>query len=93
MPNETENEKLSGAEEYIAEEIEFAQPIGPHEEQAIRDAIAKTRGVRPDSLGLDECKVTIYYDPTRITRDEVTKLVSQAGAKPDHIHTERSPLL
>jgi hypothetical protein len=88
-----ENQDLSGAEEYIAEEIEFAQPIGPHEEQAIRDAIGKTEGLRADSLGLDECKVIVYYDPTRVTRDEVTKLISQAGAKPDHIHTERSPLL
>jgi hypothetical protein len=90
---QNENEKLSGAEEYIAEEIEFAQPIGPREEQAIRDAVAKADGLRADSLGLDECKVTVYYDPTRITRDEVTKLISQAGAKPGHIHTERSPLL
>jgi hypothetical protein len=93
MPNKNENEKLSGAEEYIAEEIEFAQPIGPHEEQAIRDAVGKTEGLRADSLGLDECKVTVYYDPTRITRDEVTKLISQAGAKPNDVHTERAPLL
>ena len=87
------NQDLSGAEEYIAEEIEFAQPIGPHEEKAIRDAVANTEGLRADSLGLDECKVTVYYDPTRIARDEVTKIISQAGAKPDQIHTERSPLI
>jgi hypothetical protein len=88
-----ESEKLSGAEEYITEEIEFAQPIGPQEEQAIRDAVGKTEGLRADSLGLDECKVTVYYDPTRIARDEVTKIISQAGAKPANVHTERAPLL
>ncbi len=91
MPNKKEN--LSGAEEYIVEEIEFAQPIGPREEQAIRDAVGKTDGVRADSLGLDECKVAVYYDPTRINRDEVTKIISQASAKPRDVHTERSPLL
>jgi hypothetical protein len=88
-----EKEKLSGAEEYIAEEIEFAEPIGPHEEKAIRDAVANAEGVRADSLGLDECKVTIYYDSARITRDQVTSLISQAGAKARNVHTERSPLL
>ena len=88
----SKKDNLSGAEEYIAEEIEFAQPIGPREEQAIRDAVGKTEGLRADSLGLDECKVTVYYDPTRITRDEVTKIISQAGATPGEIHTERSPL-
>jgi hypothetical protein len=93
MKDKNESQNLSGAEEFIAVEIEFAQPIGPKEEKAIRDAIAKTKGLRPDSLGLDECKVTVYYDPTRITRDEVVKLVAQAGAKPDDVHTERAPLL
>ncbi len=88
-----EDENLSGAEEYIAAEIEVAQPIGPLEEKAIRNSVAKAEGVRGDSLAIDECKVSVYYDPTRITKEEVVKLISQAGAKPNEVHTERSPLL
>jgi hypothetical protein len=88
-----EKANLSGAEEYIAAEIEMGKAIGPHEEKAIRDLLAKSDGVRSDTLAIDECKVTVYYDPARITKDEVVKLISQAGAQPSGVEAERAPLL
>lgn len=88
-----EEPNLSGAEEYIAAEIEVTEEIGPMVEKAIRDAVLKSKGIRTDSLGIEGRKVTVYYDPTRITKDELTNLISQAGAKPADVQTERSPLL
>lgn len=88
-----EEGNLSGAEEYIAAEVEVTEEIGPIAEKAIRDAVMKTNGIRADSLGIEGRKVTAYYDPTRITKDELTNLISRAGAKPAEVQTERSPLL
>jgi hypothetical protein len=87
------SEKNSGAEEYVSAEIKVASPIGPNEEKGIRDALAKIEGLEIDSLHIDECKVTVCYDPTRITSDELAKLISQAGASPGEIKTDRAPLL
>jgi hypothetical protein len=86
-------EKRSGAEEYVAAEIAMAQPIGAAEEKAIRDTLAKAEGVRIDSLGIDECRVTIHYDPTRITKDALMKLIRQAGVKLSDTKTERAPII
>jgi hypothetical protein len=91
MPEDSE--RLSGAEEYIAAEIELAAEIGPAEEKAIRSAIEKTKGLRFDSLGIENKRVSIYYDPTRITKEELTGLITRTGAKPGQVQTERSPLL
>jgi hypothetical protein len=87
-----EDANFSGAEEYISAEIEAAKEICPTEEKAIREAVTNSKAIRGDSLGIEGRKVTLYYDPTRMTKDELTKLIVQAGAKPSDVQTERAPL-
>ncbi len=41
-----DSEKLSGAEEYIAAEIELAESLDPEQEKSLRDALARARSAR-----------------------------------------------
>ncbi len=41
-----DSEKLSGAEEYVAAEIELAEPLDPEQEKNLRDALGKARSAR-----------------------------------------------
>lgn len=87
------SEKSSGAEEYVSADIKVADPIGPKEEQGIRDALGKIEGLAIDSLHIAENQVTVCYDPTRVTSEELAKLISQAGVRTGEIDTDRAPLL
>jgi len=66
---------------------------GPEAEKAVREALDEVENGTVDSLNVDERKISVCYDPTRISREQLTKLVSQAGAKPKEIQTDRAPLL
>ncbi len=87
------SEKNSGAEEYVSAEIKVADAIGPKEEQGIRDALGKIERLAIDSLHIAENQITVCYDPTRITSEELVKLISQAGVRTEEIDTDRAPLL
>ena len=90
---ENSSDRTSGAEEFVSVEIELAERLGPEAEKAVRDTLDKVENGTIDSLDVDERKISVCYDPTRISREQLTKLVSQAGAKPKEIQTDRAPLL
>jgi hypothetical protein len=90
---ENSSDQTSGAEEFVSVEIELAERLGPEAEKAVREALDKVENGTIDSLNVDERKISVCYDPTRISREQLTKLVSQAGAKPKEIQTDRAPLL
>ncbi len=85
--------KLSGAEEYIALEIELAKPLDPEQEKGLRDALRTI-----DPHGLDSCdigpeQISLCYDPTRTTKKALLQIIRQAGGKLAHVESEGSPLL
>ena len=90
---ENSSDQTSGAEEFVSLEIELAEQLAPGAEQAVREALDKVENGAIDSLNVDEKKISVCYDPTRISREQLTKLISQAGAKPKEIQTNRAPLL
>ena len=90
---ENSSYQTSGAEEFVSVEMELAERLGPEAEKAVREALDKVESGTIDSLNVDERKISVCYDPTRISREQLTKLVSQAGAKPKEIQTDRAPLL
>ncbi len=90
---ENSSYQTSGAEEFVSVEMELADRLGPEAEKAVREALDKVESGTIDSLNVDERKISVCYDPTRISREQLTKLVSQAGAKPKEIQTDRAPLL
>jgi hypothetical protein len=90
---ENSSDQTSGAEEFVSVEMELAERLGPEAEKAVREALDKVENGTIDSLNVDERKISVCYDPTRISREQLTKLVSQAGAKPKEIQTDRAPLL
>ena len=79
---ENSSDQTSGAEEFVSVEIELAEQLAPGAEKAVREALDKVENGAIDSLNLDERKISVCYDPTRISREQLTKLISQAGAKP-----------
>ena len=93
MPNEFDSKNLSGAEEYIAAEIQLAEPLNPDQEKALRDALEKMDPRTFDSLDIGKKKISVCYDPTRITQDELLKVISQFGVKFSQVESEGSPLL
>jgi len=85
-----EREKLSGAEEYIAVEIELAEPLDPEQEKNLRDALGK---IDFQAFDIDPKQVFFCYDPTRTTKKELLAEVAHAGGKLAHIESQISPLL
>ncbi len=85
--------KLSGAEEYVAAEIELTDPLGPVEEKNLRDALAQADPQALDSCDIGPKKISLCYDPTRTTQAELLELIKQAGGNLAHVESEGSPLL
>ncbi len=85
--------KLSGAEEFIAAEIELAEALDPEQEKNLRDALAKIDPHALDSCDIGAKKISLCYDPTRTSKEDLLQLIQQAGGKPDHVESEGSPLL
>jgi hypothetical protein len=88
-----EREKPSGAEEYIAVEIELAEPLDPEQEKNLRAALGKIDSQAFDSCGIDPKQISFCYDPTRTTKKELLAAVARAGGKLAHIESQGSPLL
>lgn len=88
-----DEKKLSGAEEFVDVEIELAQPLGPEEEKALREALAKMDARTFASLDIATEKISASYDPTRVRKDELLQCVTESGGKLAHVEAEGSPLL
>jgi hypothetical protein len=82
-----------GAEEYIAAEIELASSLDPEQEKRLRDALAELDPYAFDSCDIGPKKISLCYDPTRTSKEELLQLVKRVGGKPEHVATESSPLL
>jgi hypothetical protein len=88
-----DSEKLSGAEEYVAAEIELAESLDPEQEKSLRDALAELDQRAFDSCDIGLKKISLCYDPTRTSKKELLQLIKQAGGTPEHVESEGSPLL
>ncbi len=91
MPNDSKN--LSGAEEYVAVEIELDTPLDPDGEKNLRDELGKIDPQALDSCTITPKKVSLCYDPTRTSRNQIVQLIQQIGGKPRDIEIAGSPLL
>ena len=88
-----DSDKPSGAEEYIAAEIELTDPLDPEQEKNLRDALEKIDPKAFDSCDIGPKKISICYDPTRTSKDDLLRIVKQAGGNLEHVESEGSPLL
>ncbi|HEY1770025.1 MAG TPA: hypothetical protein VGG02_07195 [Chthoniobacterales bacterium] len=92
-PNESDSEKRSGAEEFVAAEIELAEPLTPEQEKILRDALGQMPPQTFDSCDIGTEKISVSYDPTRVTKNELLKKIVEAGAKVKRVESEASPFL
>lgn len=90
---EHDDAKLSGAEEYIAAEIELAEPLDPEQEKNLRDALEQIDREAFDSCDIAPTKISLCYDPTRTKKEDLLGLIKRAGGNLKHIESEGSPLL
>ena len=88
-----DSDKLSGAEEYIAAEIELSEPLNPEQEKNLRDALEKLDAHALDSSDIGPQKISLSYDPTLTTKESLLAAIKQAGGKLKHVESESSPLL
>lgn len=88
-----EDKEVSGAEEYVAAEIELAEPLGPEQEKKLRDSLEKLDAHALDSMDIGPKKISLCYDPARTTEETLLDLIKQAGGKIEHVESESSPLL
>ncbi len=88
-----DSEKLSGAEEYIAFEIDLSGALDPDQEKSLRDALARVDPHAFDSCDVGAKKISLCYDPTRTSKKVLLQLIQQSGGKLQHIETEGSPFL
>jgi hypothetical protein len=88
-----ELKNLSGAEEYVAAEIELAEKLDPHREKSLRDALHELVPHILSSYDIGEGKISLCYDPTQTSQEKLFQLIKQAGGTPEHIESEGSPLL
>ncbi|CAN5499677.1 hypothetical protein BH20VER3_BH20VER3_11420 [soil metagenome] len=86
-------DKLSGAEEYMAIEVDLAEPLNPEQEKNLRDALEKIAPHSLDSCDIAPGKISICYDPARTTQAALLDLIKQVGGKIEHIESAGSPLL
>ncbi|MBA3543111.1 MAG: hypothetical protein H0T83_01510 [Chthoniobacterales bacterium] len=86
-------EKLSGAEEYIAAEIDLAEPLDPEQEKNLRDALEQLDAQAFDSCDIGPKRISLCYDPTRTSQEKLLQLIKQAGGKLGNVESEGSPLL
>ena len=91
MPDDSQG--LSGAEEFVDLEVELAQPLGPEEEKALREAFEKMDARTFASLDIATEKISVSFDPTRTSKDELLRTVTQSGGELKHVEEEGSPLL
>ena len=85
--------KLSGAEEYVAAEIELVEPLEPEQEKTLRAALEKLDARAFESSDVGPKKISFTFDPTRTSQKKLLELIKRAGGTPKHIESEGSPLL
>lgn len=88
-----DDEKLSGAEEYISAEIELAEPLDPEQEKNLRDALGRIDSEAFASCDIAPTRISLCYDPTRTKKEDLLELIKGAGGKLKHVESEGSPLL
>ena len=88
-----EPKKLSGAEEYVAAEIELGETLDPDRERSLRDALDALVPDVLNSYDIGTRKISLCYDPTRTSQEKLLELIKQAGGTPEHVESEGSPLL
>jgi hypothetical protein len=88
-----DSEHVSGAEEFVAAEIELAAPLNPEQEKNLREALEKIDPRAFDSCDIGTEKVSLCYDPTRTNKHGLLNAIRQAGGKLKHVESESSPLL
>lgn len=86
-------DKLSGAEEYVAAEIELSEPLDPEQEKNLRDTLQKLDPHALDSCDISPEKISLCYDPTLATKEWLLAAIEQAGGKLKRVESEGSPLL
>ncbi|MGI8890615.1 MAG: hypothetical protein ACR2G0_07510 [Chthoniobacterales bacterium] len=92
MADNDDEKKLSGAEEYMAAEVELSEPLAPEQEKQLRDAMDKMEPGAIDSCDIGPKKISLCYDPTRTKKEALLDLIKQAGGKIEHVENEGSPL-
>ena len=91
MADQTEH--VSGAEEYVATEIELAKPFDPEAEKTLRATLEKTDAAAFDSCDIAPDKISLCYDPTRTNQKLLLDAIKEAGGKLKHVESGASPLL
>jgi hypothetical protein len=81
------------AEEYIALEVALADPLDPEQERNLRAALEGLAAQAFDSCDIGPKKISLCYDPTRTSKEELLQLVRQVGGKTAPVESEGSPLL
>lgn len=88
-----DSDKLSGAEEYVAVEIELAEPLDPEQEKNLREALEKLDAHAFDSCDISPTKISLCYDPTLTRKASLLAAIKQAGGQLKHVESAGSPLL
>jgi hypothetical protein len=82
----------SGAEEYVAIEIELTTPLDPEQERELRKALGGLGSRAFDSCQIDAGKISISHDPTRVSNQELVRMVERVGGRPGKVTSAGSPL-
>jgi hypothetical protein len=85
--------KRSGAEEFVEAEIELSAPLDPEQEKNLRDALTQISPEAFETCDVGPEKISISYDPTRTNKEDLLRLITSAGGKLKHVASEGSPLL
>ncbi|HEY2800042.1 MAG TPA: hypothetical protein VGI85_05575 [Chthoniobacterales bacterium] len=93
MPTASDFHNRSGAEEFVAAEIELAAALDPEQEKALRQSLEHLDAEAIDSCDIHAGRISISYDPTRTKREDLLRFIEQAGGKAKHVESESSPLL
>lgn len=89
----TGGEKDSGAEEFVAVEIELAAPLNPEQEKNLRAALGEIDRRAFDSCDIEPEKISLCYDPTRTSKANLLQVIRQTGARLEKVTSEKSPLI
>jgi hypothetical protein len=87
------NEKDSGAEEFVAVEIELAASLSPEQEKNLRAALGEIDRRAFDSCDIEPEKISLCYDPTRTSKANLLQVIRQTGARLEKVTSEKSPLI
>ncbi len=81
-------DSLSGAEDFIEAEIEAAEMDSPTAELEIRAALEKLPGLR--ELTIAQNKLSVRYDPTLVSKKKIADAIASAGHPACHMEAGRT---